>query len=69
MVSPALVLPHDPDERWHLARQIGVTDAVIHPLEIGDDRTQWTYDDLQGLSNWLSDIGLNFSVLEGSSDL
>jgi len=66
MVSPALVLPHEPDERWHLARQLGVEDAVIHPLEIGDGRTQWTYDDLQGLSNWLSEVGLNFSVLEGS---
>jgi mannonate dehydratase len=66
MVSPALVLPHEPDERWHLARQMGVRDAVIHPIEIGDGRTQWTYDDLQGLSNWLSDVGLNLSVLEGS---
>ena len=66
MVSPALVLPHEPDERWHLARQMGVEDAVIHPLEIGDGRTQWTYDDLQGLSNWLDDVGLNFRVLEGS---
>jgi len=66
MVSPALVLPHEPDERWHLARQMGVTDAVIHPIEIGDGRTQWTYDDLQGLSNWLSNVGLNLSVIEGS---
>jgi len=66
MVSPALVLPHEPDERWHLARQLGVDDAVIHPLEVGDGRTEWTYDDLQGLSNWLSEVGLNFSVLEGS---
>jgi mannonate dehydratase len=66
MVSPALILPPDPDERWHLARQVGVADAVIHPLEIGDGRTQWTYDDLQGLANWLDDVGLRLSVLEGS---
>ncbi|MFC6976636.1 mannonate dehydratase [Halomicroarcula sp. GCM10025709] len=66
MVSPALVLPHEPDDRWHLARQMGVDDAVIHPLEIGDGRTQWSYDDLQGLSNWLAEVGLNFSVLEGA---
>jgi mannonate dehydratase len=66
MVDPALILPPDPDERWHLARQMGVSDAVIHPLEIGDGRTEWSYDDLQGLSNWLADAGLSFSVLEGS---
>jgi mannonate dehydratase len=45
---------------------MGITDAVIHPLEIGDGRTQWSYDDLQGLANWLGDVGLQFSVLEGS---
>jgi len=28
---------------------MGVTDAVIHPLEIGDDQTHWTYDELRGL--------------------
>ena len=66
MVSPALVLPHEPDDRWHIARQMGVEDAVIHPLEIGDGRTHWTYDDLQGLSNWLTEVGLRFSVLEGA---
>ncbi|MBX0323212.1 mannonate dehydratase [Halomicroarcula sp. F13] len=66
MVSPALILPHEPDERWQLARQMGVEKAVVHPLEIGDGRTHWTYDDLQGLANWLTDAGLEFAVLEGS---
>jgi mannonate dehydratase len=66
MVSPALILPPEPDERWQLARQMGVEKAVIHPLEIGDGRTHWSYDDLQGLSNWLTDAGLKFSVLEGA---
>ncbi|MBX0325285.1 mannonate dehydratase [Halomicroarcula sp. F13] len=69
MVRPALVLPPEPDERWQLAKQMGVTDAVIHPLEIGDDKTSWTYDELRGLQNWLEDAGLNFSVLEGSVPL
>lgn len=66
MVSPALILPPEPDERWQQAAQMGVEDAVIHPLEIGDGRTHWTYDDLLGLSNWLSEVGIDFSVLEGS---
>jgi len=66
MVRPALVLPPYPDERWELAKQMGVTDAVIHPLEIGDDKTQWTYDELRGLQNYLEGADLRFSVLEGS---
>ncbi len=66
MVSPALVLPPEPDERWQLATQMGVEHAVIHPLEIGDGRTRWSYDDLQGLRNWLTEVGLEFSVLEGA---
>ncbi|WP_254271320.1 mannonate dehydratase [Haloarcula marina] len=66
MVAPALILPPKPDERWQLAKQMGVEKTVIHPIEIGDGRTQWTYDDLQGLDNWLTDAGLEFSVLEGS---
>ncbi|MDS0294970.1 mannonate dehydratase [Halogeometricum luteum] len=66
MVEPALILPPTPDDRWHLATQMGVEKAVIHPLEIGDGRTQWTYDDLLGLDNWLAEVGLEFAVLEGS---
>ncbi|GAB3325414.1 mannonate dehydratase [Haloplanus rallus] len=66
MVEPALILPPEPDERWQLAKQMGVTQAVIHPLEIGDGRTQWSFDDLLGLRNWLEDAGLEFAVLEGS---
>ena len=66
MVDPARILPPRPDERWQLAKQMGVEKAVIHPIEIGDGRTHWSYDELQRLSNWLTDAGLQFSVLEGS---
>lgn len=66
MVTPALILPPEPDNRWQLAKQIGVTDAVIHPLEIGNNKSHWNYDDLLRLQNWLEDAGLTFSVLEGS---
>jgi mannonate dehydratase len=66
MVELALILPPEPDDRWRLAAQMGVTQAVIHPLEVGDGRTEWSYDDLRGLDNWLTDAGLDFAVLEGS---
>lgn len=69
MVQLSLVLPRQPDERWQLAKQMGVTDAVIHPLEVGDDKTDWSYDDLLGTKNWLEDAGLSFTVLEGSVPL
>lgn len=66
MVRLALILPPDPDERWQLAAQMGVSDAVIHPLEIGDGTCHWEYDRLLTLDNWLADVGLDFTVLEGS---
>jgi mannonate dehydratase len=66
MVEPALILPPQPDERWQLAKQMGVERAVIHPLEIGDDRTDWSYDDLLLLTNWFEEAGIEVSVIEGS---
>ena len=69
MVKLSLVLPPKPDDRWDLAKQMGVTDAVIHPLEIGDGKTDWSYDDLLGTKNWLENAGLSFTVLEGSVPL
>lgn len=69
MVRLSLILPPEPDSRWQLAKQMGVTDAVIHPLEIGDDRTDWTYDELNGVVNWFEEVGINVSVLEGSVPL
>jgi mannonate dehydratase len=69
MVRLSLILPPEPDSRWHLAKQMGVTDAVIHPLEIGDGRTDWTYDELNGTVNWFEEVGINVSVIEGSVPL
>jgi mannonate dehydratase len=66
MVDPAVILPPRPDERWRLATQMGVTNAVVHPLEIGDGRTSWTYDDLLALTNWFEGAGLDVRVVEGS---
>jgi len=69
MANFALVLPRTPDERWDLARQMGVTEAAIHPLEVGDSKTSWSYDDLRQTVNWLENAGLQFAVLEGSIPL
>lgn len=69
MVQLSLILPPKPDYRWHLARQIGVTSAVVHPLEIGDNKTNWTYDELKGLANWFEEVGIDLSVIEGSVPL
>jgi mannonate dehydratase len=69
MVRLSLILPPEPDSRWQLAKQMGVTDAVIHPLEIGDGRTDWTYDELNGTVNWFEEVGMNVSVIEGSVPL
>jgi len=69
MVELSLVLPRQPDERWQLAKQMGVRKAVVHPLEVGDGKTRWSYDDLLGTRNWLEDAGLEFAVLEGSVPL
>lgn len=66
MVKPALILPPEPDDRWNIAAQMGVEKAVIHPLEIGDNRTHWSYDELLRLSNWLNEVGIDLSVIEGS---
>jgi mannonate dehydratase len=66
MVEFSLILPPEPDERWQLAKQLGVESAVVHPLEIGDDKSHWTYDDLNGLTNWFEDAGLRVDVMEGS---
>lgn len=66
MVELSLILPPKPDERWDLAKQMDVTSAVVHPLEIGDGKTHWSYDDLQGMQNWFENAGLEIAVMEGS---
>lgn len=69
MVQLSLILPPEPDFRWQLATQMGVTSAVVHPLEIGDGRTEWSDDELARMVNWFDDAGLELSVLEGSVPL
>jgi mannonate dehydratase len=69
MVELSLVLPRTPDERWELATQLGVESVVVHPLEFGEDKTSWSYEDLLGTKNWLENAGLRLDVVEGSVPL
>ena len=64
-MEPALILPPDRDERWDLARQIGVETAVVHTLEIGDGSRPWRYDDLLDLTQTFRTSGLDVGVIEG----
>ncbi len=66
MVTPSLILPRQPDERWQQAKQLGVDSVVVHTLEIGDNQSQWTYDELRAMQNWFVDAGLTIDVIEGS---
>lgn len=65
-MQPALVLPPEEDYRWEMAKQVGVTDAVVHTLEIGDgQRISGEYDPLLRMRNEFRDAGLSLSVIEG----
>jgi mannonate dehydratase len=66
MMELSLVLPPKPDGRWTLATQMGVTNAVVHPLEIGDGTMFWGYDRPQIMCNWFDGAGIDVSVIEGS---
>jgi mannonate dehydratase len=66
MVKISLILPPKPDNRWQLAKQMGVTSAVVHPLEIGEGQTHWEYNELRGMKQWFENAGIEFDVLEGS---
>lgn len=71
-IKLTLALPSGPDDRWELARQMGVEYAHPHPamgaagLGSGDDRTGDAppeYDDLLRLVNALENVGLEVPVI------
>jgi mannonate dehydratase len=62
----SLVLPPEPDERWTLAKQVGVNHAVFHSLEIGDGSLPYEYDELLRIVNRYRDHGMEPAVFEGS---
>ncbi len=64
-MEPALILPPERDERWDLAKQMGVESAVVHTLEIGDDSRPWRYEDLLDLTRRFRDYDLDVAAIEG----
>lgn len=64
-MRPSLVLPPNRDERWDLAKQIGIETAVIHTLEIGDGARPWRYTDLLELTQNFREYGIDVGVIEG----
>ncbi|MDJ1434629.1 mannonate dehydratase [Halostagnicola sp. A-GB9-2] len=65
----ALTLPPTTDDRWEIAAQMGVTNAVVHTLEIGDGRRPTDYDTLLRWKNRFEHAGIDLSVIEGSVPL
>ncbi|QSW99409.1 mannonate dehydratase [Haloterrigena alkaliphila] len=65
----SLVLPPEPDERWDLAKQVGVTSAVVHTLEIGDGSRPSAYETLSRWTERFADAGIDVAVLEGGVPL
>lgn len=69
MVQPALILPPERNERWDLARQMGVEQAVINTMNIGDGHRYSGYDELLLLTNRFENAGLDLTVIEESFPL
>lgn len=64
-MEPSLILPPEHDERWDLAKQLGVETAVVHTLEIGDGSRPWQYGELLELTQEFRDYGIDVGVIEG----
>jgi mannonate dehydratase len=63
-IKEALILPPNRDERWDLAKQIGVDNAVINSLNIGAGQRYREYDELLRLKNVFQNAGLDLQVIE-----
>jgi len=62
----SLILPPEEDDRWDLAKQVGVDSAVVHTLEIGNgENVSHEYDPLLRIRNAFRDAGISVSVIEG----
>lgn len=60
----ALMLPPTPDERWTLAKQIGVTHAVTRFPSPSGEEEPWAYEPLMRLKKRFEDAGFTLSVIE-----
>jgi len=60
-MQTSLMLPPRPDERWTLAKQLGVDTAVVR---FWGEAEWWTYDSLLQTRNRFGDHGLDLQVVE-----
>lgn len=63
-MQPALILPPERDKRWDLARQMGVEQAVVNTMNIGNDHRYHEYDEMLRMANRFEHAGLELSVIE-----
>lgn len=68
-MKSALILPPNHDDRWELAKQIGVDHAVVNTLNIGDDHRYCDFEELLLLKNRFANAGLDLQVIEESFPL
>ncbi|MFB6151724.1 MAG: mannonate dehydratase [Haloarculaceae archaeon] len=62
-MDDALMLSRHPDERWELARQMGVTHAVTG-MPRNADGEPWAFEPLLELKNRFADAGFELDVIE-----
>jgi mannonate dehydratase len=60
----AIALQAEVDEKWHLARQMGLEDAVGVATPSGD-RALWDYGTCVRVKKLYEDFGFNLAVIEG----
>jgi len=61
----ALILNSQPNERWELAKQIGVTHATTKVKETPECGKPWEFESLLLLKNSFEDAGFRLMVYEG----
>lgn len=60
-MDPTVMLPPQPDRRWTMARQLGISSAVVRFWGVDE---WWTYDALLGARNRFEDHGFSLDVVE-----
>ena len=61
-MKPTIVLPHEPSERWTLAKQMGIECAVSSVPRDAED--PWSFENFLRLKRQFDDNGLELLVLE-----
>jgi mannonate dehydratase len=60
-MDPTVMLPPRPDRRWTVARQMGITSAVVR---FWGEEEWWTYDSLMKTCTRFDDHGFSLDVVE-----